>query len=314
MSTSNPSWTMASVKNILFPTDFSHHADHTMPYVVAFAKNLGAKVHVLHVVDTSFRWEEQPYEAALQRRPGYTTQDEVEARVEEIAQEARDAGVNAERHWRQGDIGDEILRLIDEFDIGLVIMSTHARDKPELNVVGSKYLKTIHDADVPVLAIKHPEHEFVIEPESSLSVKRVLCPCDLGAYSHQAVPIAADICRHFGAELVLVHVAHTYEEYMALEGLGGEPAARVDTFETLAHLTDAYGDVSSRIVAVKGKPEHDLAKVCKTENADLVVMATHGRKPLIRSIVGSVTERLIIDVPCPIMTIRPDLLAQRFAS
>lgn len=95
-------------------------------------------------------------------------------------------------------------------------------------MLGSKYLKTIHDADVPMLAIKHPEHEFVLLDKLTLRLNRALCPCDL-TFSHQAVFVAADACRHFNAELFLVHIVHSYKKYVAMEDLPGEPAPEIHT-------------------------------------------------------------------------------------
>jgi nucleotide-binding universal stress UspA family protein len=311
MSTIPRIWTLSRVKNILFPTDFSDRSKHARPYVRALAKELGATVHVLHVIDTSAHWEDQPYETELQRRPGRSAQDEVESQVDEIARAIEVAGTKVERHWREGDVRVETLRLIDNLKIDLVVMATHARLKLDVTVLGSKYLEIIRDADVPVLAIKYREREFVVEPEETLAIKRVLCPCDLTAFSQQAVPIAADICRHFKAELVFAHLVRSEEEMLAFHGFTEPPASMVP-YETLEHLAKAYGDIPTRIVGVKGKPQKDLAEVCRFEDVDLVVMATHGRKTLARNIVGSVAERLVVDVQCPIMTIRPELIAKRF--
>lgn len=61
----------------------------------------------------------------------------------------------------------------------------------------------------------------------------------------------------------------------------------------LDHLFEPHADIGSRIVMMKRKAQRDLAKVCEQEKADLIVMATHGPKPLMRNIVGSVTERFI---------------------
>lgn len=97
--------------------DFSRHSGFTTPYVLGFASDLGARVHILHVIDESFRWETQPYELEVERRPGYTIEDEVQDRVNELANQAKEAGVDAVPHLRESDIRDEILLLIDELDV-----------------------------------------------------------------------------------------------------------------------------------------------------------------------------------------------------
>jgi nucleotide-binding universal stress UspA family protein len=91
-------WSILDVKDILFPTDFSNHSEHAMTYVLALATELGATVHFVHVIDTAFRWETQPFEMKVERRPGFTIQDEVEAQVDQLVEMARAFGVDADRH------------------------------------------------------------------------------------------------------------------------------------------------------------------------------------------------------------------------
>jgi nucleotide-binding universal stress UspA family protein len=84
MNTIPETWSNSGTNHILFPTDFSHHSEYTWSYVLAFAKNLNATIHTLHVIDTGFRWENQPYETDRQRRDGYSIEDEVENNIDRL--------------------------------------------------------------------------------------------------------------------------------------------------------------------------------------------------------------------------------------
>ena len=44
---------MINIKTILAPTDFSTHAEHALKYAGELARNLKAKMHVLHVAEYS---------------------------------------------------------------------------------------------------------------------------------------------------------------------------------------------------------------------------------------------------------------------
>jgi universal stress protein A len=43
---------------------------------------------------------------------------------------------------------------------------------------------------------------------------------------------------------------------------------------------------------------------------DLIVMATHGHKGLVRIVLGSVAERVLRDAKCPVLTLRPAVSIQ----
>lgn len=309
MRTLEGTWSINAVRHILVPTDLREHRAHALAYAEAFAREAGAALHLVHVITPTFR--KQKFGEDVERRPGYTIEDEVESVLEELVNSVESHGIQATRHVRSGHAEDEILRLVDELSADLVIMCAGERLRTD-EWVASKYVKVFHNADVPVLGIKECEREFVEESAQRLSVKRVLCPCDLSEFSHSAVPIAADICRHFGAELVIGHVAHTFEEYAALEGKGGRPERPVDTERVFEELLVPYGDVTRSVVAIKDEPKPGLVQICADQDIDLMVMATHARKPLRPSIIASFTQKLVAAVPCPVMTIRPERLAERY--
>ena len=52
-------------------------------------------------------------------------------------------------------------------------------------------------------------------------------------------------------------------------------------------------------------PEDDILKIARTKKCDLIVMATHGRRGLGHVILGSVTERVLREAPCPVLVVRP---------
>lgn len=309
METPKNTWSIATVQHVLVPNDLHEHSEHALRYAEAIARQTGATLDVLHVITSSFR--KQKFGEEAERRSGYTVEDEVEAALDKIIKRVGQSGVTANRHVRAGHVEEETLRLVDELSADLVIMCAGERLRTD-EWVASKYIKVLHDADVPVLGIKESEREFLDEATGRLLVKRVLCPCDLSEFSHQAIPIAADVCRHFGAELVLGHVAHTYEEYAAFEGKGGTPAKPVDTERVFEALLEPYSELTRSVVAVKDEPKAGLVDICRDREIDVVVMATHPRKPLVPSIIASFTQQLVAAVPCPVMTVRPERLAERF--
>ena len=144
-----------------------------------------------------------------------------------------------------------------------------------------------------------------------MNVKKILFPTDFSEGSDNALPYAADMARHYGAKLYLLHVIQDIAEamgwyvphvsldelYRDIEGNAAKEIARygVEEFRGLKDI--------ERIV-VKGTPYHEILKFAGEKKADLIVIGTHGRKGLDRVIFGSTAEKVVRDAPCPVLSVR----------
>ena len=54
-----------------------------------------------------------------------------------------------------------------------------------------------------------------------------------------------------------------------------------------------------------GSPADKIVEFAKQEKIDLIIMGTHGRKGLERTIFGSVCDKVVRNAPCPVLTINP---------
>lgn len=141
-----------------------------------------------------------------------------------------------------------------------------------------------------------------------VELKRIVCATDLSDLSNQAVHYGASLAERFEAMLILCHVidlpvvsvhgaAYVYpHDYV--EGL------KEDAQQKLSALMKGR-NVNWQPAVIAGPVASTLCSLAGTEKADLVIAATHGRSGLKRWILGSVTERLIRTVPCPLMSITP---------
>jgi nucleotide-binding universal stress UspA family protein len=69
-------------------------------------------------------------------------------------------------------------------------------------------------------------------------------------------------------------------------------------------VTDLVPSVKLRKKVELGNPDTSIVKLAKSEACDLIVMSTHGKSGL-RMSVGSVTEKVVQNAPCPVLSIRP---------
>jgi nucleotide-binding universal stress UspA family protein len=167
---------MFALKRILVPTNLGEPSKAAIRYGVAFARQFGARLILVHVLapkefDAAIETE-RVMEALLPEEQPAPEPDPVavvrNAAREQLgrlltAQEERDT--QAEYLLRPvgaGGSGDEIVACARELDVELVVMGKHRLGFVEHLMAGSVTEKVMRHAPCPVLIVQHPEHEFVV--------------------------------------------------------------------------------------------------------------------------------------------------------
>jgi nucleotide-binding universal stress UspA family protein len=143
-----------------------------------------------------------------------------------------------------------------------------------------------------------------------IAFKELVCPVDFSESSLRAFAHAAAIVRWYGAHLTVVHVAPFAAAQMP-GGPGdpvgvGTPALRegvLDDLRRFLNLGTVVPEVS--LVAESGDPRTAIVDQAVSKDADLIVMGTHGRRGFTRLLLGSVTESVLREAPCPVLTVPP---------
>lgn len=141
-----------------------------------------------------------------------------------------------------------------------------------------------------------------------LNFKKILCPVDFDDNSLSALEYALDIARENAATLYLLHVARTPAADMdAPVAIGPHPHWEQVAQDRLQRIAGQRldGKVAHEIVVRGGIPETVILEVAAELDADLIVMATHGRTGLSHLILGSVAETVIREASCPVLTVKP---------
>ena len=149
---------------------------------------------------------------------------------------------------------------------------------------------------------------------------KILIPLDGSLRSEQALRL---VRRLFPAEdIVLILLEATGDSNIAypIYGAGIDGYAQMIP-EYKKQQVDEYVDsitAETRTWApevvgysVTGKPEDAIIEVASKESVDLIVMVTHGYSGIERLLLGSVTEKVIRDAPCPVFAVRDGDVPQR---
>ena len=144
-----------------------------------------------------------------------------------------------------------------------------------------------------------------------IEFKRIICAVDFSASSIRALAHAAAFARWYDAQLTVLHVVPTFEAMQVRGDIGDPvrvvtPMPREQVLEEMRRSLDlgALWPQTSP-VAESGDPHTVINARALSEKADLIVLGTHGRRGFKRLLLGSVTEAVVRDAPCPVLTVPP---------
>lgn len=142
-----------------------------------------------------------------------------------------------------------------------------------------------------------------------IEFKQVLCPVDLSEASVRSLAHAAAVARWYDAQLTVLHVIPTFES-LQVRGELGMPVgpvtsmAREQALDEVRQALDLMVKAPDAIVVVEtGDASTAIVDQAVSKRADLIVMGTHGRRGFKRLILGSVTETVLREAPCPVLTV-----------
>ena len=140
----------------------------------------------------------------------------------------------------------------------------------------------------------------------TISNQRILCPIDFDANSLAALRAAADLAKRSDGTVFLMHVVPMIVQPTAMPVYVDIYKSQEET--AWARLEEiARKDLSGikyELLVQMGEPAVSILRAEKKVNADLVVMATHGRRGFSRFFLGSVAEVVLRESLCPVLTVR----------
>ena len=139
------------IRQIMFPTDFSHSSDAALALASSLAKDRGAKLHIVHV--------EEPPVAYGGGEMYYGIPEPVTEDLQRMLEEIKppDEEVAYEHELITGDPAHAIADFAKEHDIDLIVMGTHGRTGLLRMLMGSVAEAVVRRAPCPVLTYKPKE-------------------------------------------------------------------------------------------------------------------------------------------------------------
>lgn len=168
--------------------------------------------------------------------------------------------------------------------------------------------------------------------------KKIIVPCDGSELAQDSVfPHVEELAKATGAEIIIVRVVPVPAGRSGTAYRAGAPEMPISLPETPEdarvarhpifkdqEIASAEAEarhsvaraeamlhekgISARAEVLLGRPADEIIEYAKEQDADLIVMCSHGRSGIGRWVFGSVTEKVLRGAETPVLIIRPQKL------
>ena len=241
-----PGWSKPST--ILFASEIPAN-EKAFAFALALASEFGADLILFHAYDTLVV---AASETSGIRYYDYAAAARTEiARLEPLAERAREAGLRCEIVVRPGLAADQVLAFLRERVVDRIVMGTHSPGPIGKLLVGSVAEAVLRTARVPVYIVGP---EVVDGEDRNFATRNILCAVSL----HEAVCGGA-VCRGAGgqhsARLILQHVIRPQER---AEVLAGRSIDRSGAGLFALVPPELLGKITVQTIVVPGDPTEEL--------------------------------------------------------
>ncbi len=139
---------------------------------------------------------------------------------------------------------------------------------------------------------------------------QILVATDFSEPSRKALEVAADLARHYGSKMTILHV-YPVPGYVLPEGFiaaGPDVLVEVEdrtrkTLEEWKADTVKLGVADVNITTAIGNAAPDIVRIAKAGGYGLIVVGTHGRTGFTGFVLGSVASKVVTTSDCPVVTV-----------
>jgi nucleotide-binding universal stress UspA family protein len=282
--------TVPKLMNVLFATDFSAAALDALPYASAMVRAFGGKLLLCHI------------EAAAPLTAGLADPHLYEAAGKEAVEHLAALrqlpvlkGLQPALVLAEGDIKNELLKVVSQAGIDLVVVGTRGRTGLRKVLLGSVTEEMCRAVTCPVLTVGPG-----MACDADAPFQRIVFATNLSELSKKTVPYIAMLAKRFGAQITVLNV-------VAQEG--GRPGVNQDAAAAESRRTEmvkSFPELAGfqpEFVVASGNTAETVLRVAREKNAGLIAMGIRNafRPGLLRE---RTAYRIIAGAQCPVLTVR----------
>ncbi|MGH7035420.1 MAG: universal stress protein [Stellaceae bacterium] len=280
---------------ILATTDFSTRSNRAMRQAGLLARARDAQLYLLHVVD-----DDQPEElVGIEKREAERVLREQMSSMSELR------SVQSRSMVVTGDPFDGILRAAAEIKADLIVMGSHRKQFLLDIFVGTTIERVIRKGSLPVLMVNN---------EAQRRYEQVVVPLDMSETSVASLQVAQSTGLTGDKRTILLHAFWPVARGKMFNA--GADQANIDEY-VASERRRAMDELAAFLVAngprgegwslqvEEGGAMDVISRAVAEMRPDLLVMGTHGRSGLLRTLIGSVTEEALRSLSVDILVVPP---------
>ena len=281
------------IKNILVPTDFSTRANSALAVAANLARKTGATLSLLHIIDV-------PSEGSAGSDPiamvsGGSDDEAIAPYMMKIINYTKEKIAAIKAQYSDVKIVekvvfDKVSKQISSFvadnSTDLVVIGSNGASGIDEVMIGSNTEKVVRLVKCPVIVVKRDLDDF--------TPKNVVFASDFESEVSQVINFAKLLHKHYGTKLHLVKII-TPNNFETSETTN----KRIESFIGRNKLGDASTNYFNYYTEEEG-----IISFAQHVEADLVLLATHGRTGVARFLMGSIAENVTNHSPISVATFK----------
>jgi nucleotide-binding universal stress UspA family protein len=157
-------------RRILHPSDFTSFSRAALKKAIEMAKSNRAELLLMNVISPVVPIPGDAYiSAKMYDDLAGSAREFAQKQLGKLLAQAKKARVKARGFVLEGPPAEEIVRFARARRVDLIVMGTHGRGAVAHLLMGSVAERVVRTAPCPVLAVRNPEHEFVM-PDALVAV------------------------------------------------------------------------------------------------------------------------------------------------
>ena len=272
-----------AIQDIFHPSDFTRGSEAAFCHALRIAVAVKGRLEIFHAENLSdgTHWADYPSARDRLRKwemiPADGDRDAV-----------ADLGLYIKKVQADGaDPCSQILNRLDKYQPDLVVLATHQRKGLARWMHRAVAEPVARAAESMSLFVPRSTRGFVSPTTGMPKLSNILIPVDAHPAPQRAVDAAVQLVQWLCGDEPIVFT-------LLFAGADDDiPLVRFpdrESWQVIEHCA-------------VGKPEEVILDAVEEFDADLIVMATHGKKGFLDALRGSTTERVIRSAPCPVLAV-----------
>ncbi|BCB95700.1 universal stress protein [Dissulfurispira thermophila] len=209
---------------------------------------------------------------------------------------AKAEGILIKTVCEEGEPYERIIDIANAENCELIVMGRRGLSRLERVLMGSVTARVIGHSPIDIL---------IVPLDAEIGWQRILVATDGSIYSKAAADRALDFAFQYGGQLIVVSVVD-----VPIEFYGEAPGAVEDLIKRAKEYTEDVkrraesAGIKAAVFVREGETYKTILDIAKEQNADTIVMGSHGRTGLKRLLMGSVTEKVIGYASCPVLVVK----------